>query len=758
MKTILILLLSAMPLFSNVQIKIEPLIIDFLGVTSNNSSIIVYGNGGLILKSNDSGYTWEQKKIFEYTTQILKMKNRNENYFGITNNKSILFSTDNGNSWEIRNYSRSFYDLDFYEDNMVLLSDSSIIFLDKNFNERTALGFSFKIIPKEFIVVGNTFVLPSDTGQITIVDIKDQQKSETIDFKKLGLCSNCAVPRNLKESGSDIYVNNDGYILKSPNGGKNWSKLVKSVGIFDIRNDEIFQLEPKYFNISNRLTSPTLYRNIDTNLVLITKDTVKRYVKDQSYIKFRFISDSIVIAVGFNKTIYISRNSGKTWDLISNIVSANKEYWKNKDYGVVFVNNGQVFTTKNGGVTWKPQLFTDSNIVNFSFADLIYLNDYGNCFVFKTGGNMKSKTNIMLSNDSGETFVQYNETKINENNIYSRSFFIETENKILMFINSRMDAPYCMIWTFDKNFNFVSSDLIFESLSVIDNSIERKKNEFSGYGFIKSGFNFVLKDTSQIFSIYSKDGIIWSKEYLFTFMGRFKGFTKASQSEILISVQKYSDSVIIDSTGIPRPLYNESFILRFHINTKSLDTVFKSRRDEYPAEFLNFGEGIYTVAWDKIFSINKNNLSGSNWDSISTYPYKHLYDLYSFSNIAYFSASSPKSNYSIIKISFSDVNSVNEQTEISTQLYNFAPYPIPADNKILCNIYWDSRYDINFAKISVYDIAGSAIASEGKISIKQENAISGDIVWDCHDEPNGIYFISITHGDVTRIIPVVVNR
>ena len=74
---------------------------NFNGSAYNGSSILVYGDGGIILKSTTGGSKWEQINLND-SINIIDMVNINSNFFGVSNRKYIIFSNDNATTWNYK--------------------------------------------------------------------------------------------------------------------------------------------------------------------------------------------------------------------------------------------------------------------------------------------------------------------------------------------------------------------------------------------------------------------------------------------------------------------------------------------------------------------------------------------------------------------------------------------------------------------------------------------------------------------------------
>lgn len=760
MKKILLILLLNYFAFGNPSLKFESLISDFYGLAFNQNTVIAYGNCGIILRSNDLGYSWEQLKIAHDSTLVKRIKFYNGIFYGVVDNGSLLTSTDDGRNWKNLDFSRHFYDLDISDDKLYVLSDSNLLTFDLNLNNLDNFNLNLKIKPNECIVVQNHLIIPSDTNKIKIVDLVEKKIIKEIDFKQLGFTTISVVPKRFIRNGNSIYLYTGESIVKSDDGGLNWLKSSSGASMFQVHENTIFSLYPVTYDLANQMTTPNLSKYNGSSFSTVTSGTVRRYVKNQPFSDFDFLTDDIILGVGSNKTIYRSTDKGNTWNLISHISSVWLSYWKDKNYGAVFLGNGQVFITKNGGTTWLPQINNDSNIRKFSYADLIYLTDDGTCFIYKTGINYSSNTNIMISKDSGTTFKQVLDDNLNENNLSNKSFILKNNEYYFMYLNSKFIHLYCRLHILDKNFKQKDMILVSDSCNFVYDTFRYQDGKYTVIAYQRMNPKILFKDTLQVWKFTSPDGIKWEKDYLATIRGRIIHIRQFDENNLLFLMFDLSDSMVTDTNGFSSPKYEYKYALLYNNQFKGFDTVFNKREDDIFLQYSFIHEGkLWMIDWERMFNIDIDNLHSFKWDSLFTDPYNFLLNSTIINDeVLFLDCWTRLRNKSIIKITLSDKTNVKEKTEIRTQVYAYPPYPIPAGNRIKCKIYWDLRYDISDSKFVVHDISGNQYETEGKISLNQLQTYYGEMIWDCTGVPNGIYFISFTHGDVTKIIPVVIQR
>jgi hypothetical protein len=113
-----------------------------------------------------------------------------------------------------------------------------------------------------------------------------------------------------------------------------------------------------------------------------------------------------------------------------------------------------------------------------------------------------------------------------------------------------------------------------------------------------------------------------------------------------------------------------------------------------------------------------------------------------------------------VKLNTENLTSVERIQQIEKDnvlLYSFPPYPIPAINLIKSVLYWNSRYDINDAETTVFDLMGTKINSNN-IVIDKINKFSAILSWDCSGLNSGIYFIHVFLKGDNITIPIIISK
>jgi len=74
----------------------------YLGVATNNTSIVAVGERGHIALSNDYGNTWQQSKNVPTRATLTAVSIIDNNVWAVGHDTTIIYSSDNGENWQIQ--------------------------------------------------------------------------------------------------------------------------------------------------------------------------------------------------------------------------------------------------------------------------------------------------------------------------------------------------------------------------------------------------------------------------------------------------------------------------------------------------------------------------------------------------------------------------------------------------------------------------------------------------------------------------------
>lgn len=361
---LIILFFLTQPALSQPPFKFECLTTYLLGLSFTENSVIAFGTNGVLLRSSDKGDKWTQISAIDDNYNIIRVKSKNNKYYGVLNKEYAITSMDEGISWSKHKLADdiAFLDMDIDDEYLYFLSIDNIYVFDFDFNEISRIAIYADDNATEIRHFSGRLYSPADSGRVIVFDIKDNFKRTVIDFKEMNLCELCSKPRQIIEDNGILYIVLSNDLLKSDDGGASWSLLAKnSINmVYNVFDGEIFQIR-QTVNQMLRLAYFEYHRIGEFGSERISAvETSPRYVQSHIYFDFALIGDNTVIAVGVDKLINVSRDGGVNWELKSNLKLEPLGFFPkiiNDDTAYAFQGYGQVFRTTNAGATWTRRGF-----------------------------------------------------------------------------------------------------------------------------------------------------------------------------------------------------------------------------------------------------------------------------------------------------------------------------------------------------------------------------------------------------------------
>ncbi len=757
MKTIFLLLI-----FSTINLvafeypfDVERLNVDFNGICNNNSSVLAYGTGSMILRTTDDGNTWAQIKVAQDSLEIKKIIYVNQDFFGILSDNGLIKSIDNGKSWKkLKIDGNIIYDINSSKDKIYLLSDNQVLVYGLDLNLIDTLNIVYNNSRKKFLVTTENILIPHNSGQLLIYKIKDRKQTEIINFKDLGLCNQCIEPFNLTYNGTSVVMTiDDGDLIKSTDEGNSWTQIAKgTTGFGKMIESDYYYI---YLNSStNKLGMPVFYKIDFQNInQLISQGALDRVVLYSDLMPIDFIktNNNLFFAVGRNKTILKSTNEGLNWTVLSHFPYSITSYWVNDKLCYNYTYNGIVSKTTNGGITWLPQKTYPESIKQYSNFDLAYFDSLGTGFVYKSWG-FSTEYNIMTTKDYGETFEYKDVENLRMNSSDNfKSRLIKKESGFTILNNMRIGKDhYTTIYSLDDNFNYID-------YGILDSIVICEIFHQDGPNYIAIGLERRLPGPGQLdddtfairqyWLINSDDyGRSWTKDKSFGYPGLINATSRINNNILVISSNK-------------NPIVSNKYDYSLHninLSTKNIylsiypDTI-SSLYSFFHFIDLNIVNGYYYNILNKNFPEEL-----SNWSVTEKSSYNFANE-FSGSNVSYLTGRFNKKPYLFKLIPKDTTTDVN--TEVQIAFYANPPYPIPAKNYVSCQIFWDQRYDIDLSIFKVYNIYGSIVSVGEDFALNKANSYSGILTWTPQpDVPVGTYYIKINHGDAVKVVPVILLR
>lgn len=767
---IFILIFFGIKTFANVYQELpftfERLTTDFNGVAYNNEVILVYGNGGIILKSEDLGNNWIQTLVAHDSCDIKKIIGDNGKFYGIMKKEFAFRSDSYAKDWEIFSLEKNdtLISIVVYKSEIYILKPKEIAVFDNNFSKLRNIALELNANYLEMLKLNNYLFITTNKGKLLKINLDENDKKEIINFTDLNIAQDNSILYYLKTDNKNLFVMIEKKIYKSEDLGKSWNIASNLAGVYNIYDGNVFILSTFYYN-NTYINFPVL-KKVENNgdLIKISIDSVERYTSLLIFNGFEFITKEIILAYGMDKLISISYDGGITWKLISNLpISGNIYSWLNDKVCYVVSNNqfrgGQVFTTTNRGTNWLPQKLTDTSIfrafnssISSSIPGIFHADEKGRIFLVY-GNKYQDTKNMLISKDYGDTFesISSNELRLVLNNINgSIQPIIKKGNDYLLIVPTLQEKNYnTKSILLDSNFKIL--DIItLDSITIIASKYDYQYNKIIAIGLERKGYNGNTFEIERNFIMTSYDfGKNWLIDFEFPLIKNLYFLPFFLNNLILIPTY-----VNIDTS--------QNFKYVYELNILDLDN--KSYKEKVFSSETRFRG--FSVINNKLLWFMGNDTIYI-YDNLENFPYqckKYLTNNYIIGitdgvlDLCY-GASRKKDldkNTILTLFRFKKTNDITIQQGNIVYFYFSTPYPNPARNQININVYWETNDYIDAKNIDIYNYLGEKANSEDDIRLELLGDSNGKLIWDCSKVKSGIYFIYPKIRNVRYCIPVVV--
>lgn len=752
--------------------------VDFNGLCYNDNVVITYGTGSIVLSSIDKGENWVQNQIANDSLTIQKILSINQNFIGIIREGFLIKSIDNSKTWEIVKIinNSNLIDLEVYDNKLfILTSKNSIIIYNEDLIYQDQINLDKTVNYYNLKRFVDKLYLSSGKNSILEIDINNKFLQKSIDISNYG---NYAF--NFRTDSNYFYAQIDSSLFRTNQPLKNWEKLSQSINNYNIKNDSIYNLKVNY-NDNWQVSWPDFFQITGNKNVKVNLDSIQRYLTSIYFTDFDFIDLKTIIAVGTNKTIFLSTNSGITWTLKSNFNMNNKgfkniNFWINKQEGF-YSNSGQIFKTTNAGCTWLPQIFTDTLIKYIRYFDTFYIDSTGLGFAWSTDNyHILEDTNknitFIYTNNFGESYQNKwqdelsplkhgslaSQTKINVVKRRNKYYFSTVPIEGQLFKNN-----YTKI--FEMNTNFEITNLYsLDSISIMGLFVDFK-NDLLAISWERKYPNDIGGfDSSSVFIINSTDvGKTWTKIFKCETEGEYPSVSLIDDKFIYLKTQKQIN-ITIDSA-----VFNSYFYLIDYKNQETKLFFIDSMQRNSSNIIFNFKNNLYLKKGNNDI-IKFVNLVGTNYSEEtilnfinSTINISQIYgNLYEDNNSFYTSYSKYiNKNQILMNIykmkpnGFTGVDVINDE---SSYFWSSPCYPNPATQYVQFQLFSNEIINIELKDIMIYNINGEMIPSNGNIDILPISKNSTQVKWEFLNIHSGIYFIYIKNNSYNTTVPVLIYK
>lgn len=405
-----------------------PLSTALLGSSYNGSTIVVYGEGGVIVRTRDLGAHWEQFNLPD-SLHVLFITNDGNRFVGLCHRWFGIVSDDNGQSWSTRPLADT---ADYWQvieegDYLLALARDRVSVYDKELR----LVDTYWLNPPDTsdvhaLAVTNRYIVYSPAKGTLVVLDREQRTTQRIDLLAKG-CSACSDIYQLITDASGMV-----YLLSTPDRSTGAAYLISYDPARDILGDTIptgirnFGREGKLLIRSGKLhllrAAPSsiasydslVFAQLDPNtrqFVQLNQSPLERYLRRPNIINVRALTERIIVAVGQSKFIAASFDGGVHWSLVSWCPEGGLYLFGDT---IRILSSRAFIRTTDGGVTWQSQLLDPYRPILGPQTDPsqgiipTYLFDYRTAqiaYALVTPGMDSLVSERMLySTDGGETF------------------------------------------------------------------------------------------------------------------------------------------------------------------------------------------------------------------------------------------------------------------------------------------------------------------------------------------------------------------
>lgn len=729
---------------------------NFYGVQSNGQSIIVYGSGGVIIRSIDFGKSWKTIQV-EESQNLVSSITIGKNYYLLSDKCKIFVSNDNGESWiDSSPIEDSISHKMILNDNKIfVLCRNKIYVLDDELKKIMEYTISIDTNYFDFGVIRKKIVFPSGKGKINVIDLLSHQQ-QSIDLKSKGICTDCDVPKILCASDNYIFLSIKSSTYKFD--GNDFLKIADPPslsGVFATKNDVLFEVFSQ-FDSESGVDRLYFYKIDYANSKNIKINTVgyDRYIRNAKFNFLTFLSNDTIYAVGNDKLVIASYDGGVTWKVISNFVPTSPTRF-GPTYACAINQYAQFFVTRDGGTTWLPQ----KNFV----PDMYSLEWYGNSFCFDTSLSFLFKhylfdyPNFVVTRNGGDTveFLQVPQLYGYQLDYLTTPQAIKYWDKLVFTFPGYVDTSwkYSFILLFNNNFE-LERRIFLDSVHILFLTTYKEseilavakyyKSNDQGIHLLKSldtcnswvelmAFNFLKPEDSPTSTFPFKQ---FQDKILF-FFNRYSGSMKFKGTLFLIDVTKltYTQLFSEDLFDILSALVLDNYIV------------------------LSGGKFSFSPLSVKPYIIKGNfDDSSQNWQDIT--PKIAGFDaFYTIGNGNYFALVGTKfKSKQQITIWFSEPKNPSgiEVTEVKQyNIFVSTPEPNPAKDNAIFRIWWDKSLSIEQVKFKISDFLGNTLENQ-MLTFTQYNDYYGIVNWKIRNIENGVYFLLVSIGGITKAVPVLI--
>lgn len=745
---------------------------NFNGSVNNNKAILVYGNGGVILRSIDGGKSWNQINLND-SLNIIKIVALNNIFYGISNRNYIIFSENNGIDWNYKSLGNNADLINIFEKNdyLYIILKNKIIKLNKELEIVKDYNYNLDTSYYSFDLIGDKIIYSQGQGKLGYINF-DNNEAGIIELSKLGICKVCHIPKSIFSNKQDLlyfFLNDTLYQI---NINSNQTKFVYEFpylesSVFYALDNEVFQL----YNITDKKRNlDSLYfvkiDNINEIPIHIKLPGNDRYVSNLSFTSLQFISGDTIIAVGKGKLIYMSYDGGKNWELKSLLNQFSYLFLINNQNAFILSPFAQFFHTHNGGDTWLTQKnYSEEFYKNscFKYPDIMstlrYLfNDIG-LYIATLNTN---SDNLIYSIKGGDS-IGFKRIGVENWTPYSEiyPFITKCFDKIIIInhIKSKPSPLTLFINRLNTDFNVEKKtqlqEKVFYAVYNLNDTLIAIGKDFDALNPFSNRYNvYISSDTATSwdinFSFEVDKGVYHHHIY------------RSSQVKHLIFLN-WSFTKIINYDTV---YYTKVYMLDIH--KKTFTELIQEDSDFQKVFYFNGRYNFFRFVYDEIKKdfypkcqfVENIDIDPYIWRKYKNYRYSP--PLLNITEDTHLSFTTLVSDTLFAFVAYDSLfneevlffarpklpSSVEEnyKTETVKPIYITNPVPSPAHNFANMKIYWDYWLNIDNADFSAINLLGLQVSGKEDFQFTKINSYSGELIWRPKALSPGVYIITVRIG------------
>ncbi|MBM2816522.1 MAG: hypothetical protein HW421_3284 [Ignavibacteria bacterium] len=782
MKTYLIILTLLVILSSTLTagFYVLPMTKNFYGSIASGKNVLAFGDCGMYMMTTDKGNSWKKYSIDEKGA-IIKMLTFNDTLWGLVDSGLIIWSVNNGISWNKHKFPLDESDLFMYfdinESCIYIRTTSKIYRYDKGFSLINSCSLSDDNTGDKFICFINNRVIASyrvgwDIYYIFLTEnlsIRDSIPTFNLVKKKYILNSDKLYDKN------KVIIRSYLGLYEPDSELKNWTQYIPDTlftnppfmpKLYNIINGRFYTLYCDKNKTKKAINDITLiFYNFGLKTYDFEKDSlvnIGNIFQNNFYTigeigkvssdgitlsinsKVTILDDSLIVITGGNGMLLQSNDRAKSWNLITYLSGTPKFIFNDSSF--IFFNNAknnnEINRTSDGGLTFHPMDLVDSAVYyqQYLIAPLIYIEENGKGF-FGGSNHWKSERCFGVTTDGGRSF-KFSERKdlyfYDEN--MSCTNITKIKDKYLFAMNYKEVKNYFYIWNMDTNYNkipLVKSDTYYTFHHLLAEDLQHFLGFATAYPKNENeSQRFEIRETND-------SGKTWTALHTI--------------NDFLIINQVYElnkDSVFFSAL-------NKNRVYLYDKKRNVIDTLFSDNNMAHSNPMLMILSGKFYIVGGNLFLENTDRSNLKKWKPAAWDNGTPSFDSVLFKdNVALAKLQDSKRALNWYKITPNNSTGVIDNVEIKyyTHLYAYPPYPNPARSFVRSLVYWDLSFNLEDAVKGVYNIYGNLVCNGKNLKIDKKTFNSATIEWDCTGVESGVYFIIIDNNNRLDPIPVVVEK